>query len=83
MDFNYEQKQRVVALTENHKIKRVQHCEKYADNNLDFIAFSDESYFKEFNYSDYCWKQKGTSVDIKLQQKDKFGSIMIFGIISK
>ncbi|KAL4490735.1 hypothetical protein ABPG72_021789 [Tetrahymena utriculariae] len=83
LDYEFKKKQKVVYLTDISKSKRLKHCKEYLNNNLDGIVFTDESYFREFNYTEYCWTSSNEVAKNEFQSKDKFGSVMLFGAISK
>ena len=54
-EYNYSKKVKIIELSLVNQHKRLDHCKKYLNNNLDNIIFSDESYFKEYNYSEKAW----------------------------
>ena len=55
LDYNYTLKSRVVRLSDKNKDARLKHCIYNQSNQLDNIIFTDESYFKEYNYTMKSW----------------------------
>ncbi|KAL4509440.1 hypothetical protein ABPG72_018371 [Tetrahymena utriculariae] len=82
LNIDYSKKQRIVHLTDKAKMNRLKHCEEYQDHTLEKIIFSDESFFREFYASDYCWSGNGQIVQKEMKSTDNYGCVMVFGAIS-
>ncbi|KAL4467288.1 hypothetical protein ABPG72_009087 [Tetrahymena utriculariae] len=83
LEFSFKKKQKSFFLTDSAKMNRLKHCQTHLSHDLDNIIFTDESFFKEFNCFEFSWVKNGESEQIESKQADKFGSVMIFGGISK
>ncbi|KAL4500802.1 hypothetical protein ABPG72_020036 [Tetrahymena utriculariae] len=63
-------------------MNRLKHCEEYQDHTLEKIIFSDESFFREFYASDYCWSGNGQIVQKEMKSTYNYGCVLVFGSIS-